>query len=197
MLSEVKNVFAAAVVLLAMELSAQVVNGDFSKINSDGTPEGWKCVRSGRQQGGVTVDQKIYRSPKGALRLQTGNRAIDIIQDVKLKPNTKYRFSCWYKTSQCDPAPERDVKRWGGGCDLALRSVHPDGQTHWHFGINRKYKLQIFGHINVVRLAAPCNRINSADQPACIDILLKSIFIIDIIQFTPGVDRTIVTAVNI
>ena len=140
MLSGVKNVFAAAVVLLAMELSAQVVNGDFSKINSDGTPEGWKCVRSGRQQGGVTVDQKIYRSPKGALRLQTGNRAIDIIQDVKLKPNTKYRFSCWYKTSQCDPAPERDVKRWGGGCDLALRSVHPDGQTHWHFGINRKYR---------------------------------------------------------
>ena len=139
MLTKMKNLLAAAAVLLAAGLSAEVVNGDFAKINTDGTPEGWQCFRSGKRQDGISVDTEVCRSAKGALRLCSGNREIGVTQDIKLKPNTEYRFSCWYKTSQCDPAPSRDVKRWGGGCDIALRSVLPDGKTHWHFGIGRKY----------------------------------------------------------
>ena len=136
MLTKMRNLLAAAAVLLAAGLSAEVVNGDFAKAGADGVPEGWQCTRYNKRPDGIAVDQEVCRSDQGALRLRGGNT---VYQDVKLKPNTQYRFSCWYKSSQCDPEPGRDVKRWGGGCALALQSVLPDGKTHWHFGTARKY----------------------------------------------------------
>ena len=140
MLANWKNIIAAAALLLTAGVSAEVVNGDFAKVNADGTPENWQCYRSGKRQDGISVDTEVGHSAKGALRLCSGNRMIGVTQDIKLKPKTEYRFSCRYKTSKCDPAPGRDVKRWGGGCALALLSVLPDGKTHWHFGIPRKYR---------------------------------------------------------
>ena len=137
MLTKMRILLAAAAVLLAAGLSAEVVNGDFAKVGSDGRPENWQAVRAGKAPDSVAVDTEFCRSPKGALKLRGGS---EVIQDVKLKPNTEYRFSCWYKTSQCDQAPDWNAARWGGGCDLALRSVLPDGKTHWHFGIGRKYR---------------------------------------------------------
>ena len=132
-----KNLFIAALFLLIVGVSAQVVNGDFSKVNAVGCPEGWQCISQGEKRDGIAVDMEICRSPKGALRLRSNN---DVIQEIKLKPNTEYHFSCWYKTSKCEPDPKWDAKRYGGGCDIALRSVLPDGKTHWHFGIGRKYR---------------------------------------------------------
>ena len=137
MFFRLKNILAVAAVLLTTGLFAQVVNGDFSEVKADGSPEGWQCFRSGNRPNQISVDTKVFRSGKGALRLCSGNREIGVTQDIKLKPNTEYRFSCWYKTSQCDPAPNRNGR--SGGCDIALRSVLPDGKTHWHFGTGRKY----------------------------------------------------------
>ena len=130
-----KRILTAVVLLLAATgLFAQVVNGDFSGIRADGTPEGWQCAQ---KQGGISVESEVCRSPKGALRLSGGKTEVTVSQDIKLKPNTEYCFSCWYKASHCEPAEDRTGQR--GGCDIALRSVLPGGETQWHFGIGRKY----------------------------------------------------------
>lgn len=131
-----KNVLVLAVAFLITGASAQVVNGNFSKADANGRPEGWKVNRIGKAPDGLVIDTGVCRSPKGALRLKSN---YSVIQDIKLKPKTEYSFSCWYKTVKCDPAPGWNAKRWGGGCDLALRSVLPNGKTNWHFGIGRRY----------------------------------------------------------
>ena len=80
---KVKVVFAAAVALLAAAVSAQVVNGDFSKVGAGGRPEGWQVERIGKAPDGIAVDTEVYRSPKGALRLKSNHT---VLQDIKLKP---------------------------------------------------------------------------------------------------------------
>ena len=50
-----KNLFMAALFLLTAGVPAQVVNGDFSKVNVVVWPEGWQCVSQGEKRDGITA----------------------------------------------------------------------------------------------------------------------------------------------
>ncbi len=111
--------------------AAEINNGNFSR-----NTEGWTVDRKVNRQDAIGVDTAQGVAAPGALRLRSG---CGLYQDVKLEPDTEYVFSCYFRTRECTPPNDRDVKKWGGGADIALRGVSPDGQTRWVFGTGRKY----------------------------------------------------------
>jgi hypothetical protein len=92
-------------------ISAQniVKNGNFAQFTPTGKPTAWRLSWA-KPPGVWTVDKANYVSKPGSLLIEnTRGQDTIICQVIKLKPNTKYRFSCWMKGENI-----KSSKKFGG-----------------------------------------------------------------------------------
>lgn len=131
-----KRILGVVLTLFCLGCLAEnlIENGDFSKADENSFPVKWLKERAIRKDY-MKKEMKVFVSAPGSLLLRSGSY---VYQDVKLVPDTNYTFSCWYKGDHVLLQDGRDPK-WGGGIDITLCAVLPDGKTKWLAGVARKF----------------------------------------------------------
>ncbi len=123
-----------AMFCLAVSAENLVGNGDFGQFDGDVLPAKWMKERAIRKDY-VKKETNLFVSAPASLLLRSGSY---VYQDVKLASDTNYTFSCWYKGDNVLLQDGRDPK-WGGGIDITLCAILPDGKTKWLAGVARKF----------------------------------------------------------